>query len=87
MIRHGLVHQSPGYVCPFCADDGYKYPRPDLLQRYVKQGSPNPYIYVANSFVLGMCSFIIQTKTKTTLGFVTYWHSALRAEAVAAEEG
>jgi hypothetical protein len=35
MIRHGLVHDSPGYVCPFCADQQHKYPRPDNLQRYV----------------------------------------------------
>jgi hypothetical protein len=34
MIRHGLVHKSPGYVCPFCADQLHKYPRPDNLQRY-----------------------------------------------------
>jgi hypothetical protein len=34
MIRHGLVHDSPGYVCPFCADQQHKYPRPDNLQRY-----------------------------------------------------
>jgi hypothetical protein len=33
MIRHGLVHESPGYVCPFCADREHKYPRPDNLQR------------------------------------------------------
>lgn len=35
MIRHGLVHDSPGYVCPFCADREHKYPRPDNLQRCV----------------------------------------------------
>ncbi|KAL1613273.1 hypothetical protein SLS60_001505 [Paraconiothyrium brasiliense] len=35
MIRHGLVHASPGYVCPFCPDREHKYPRPDNLQRYV----------------------------------------------------
>lgn len=35
MIRHGLVHESPGYVCPFCPDREHKYPRPDNLQRYV----------------------------------------------------
>lgn len=34
MIRHGLVHESPGYVCPFCTDQQHKYPRPDNLQRY-----------------------------------------------------
>jgi hypothetical protein len=35
MIRHGLVHASPGYVCPFCPDREHKYPRPDNLQRCV----------------------------------------------------
>lgn len=35
MIRHGLVHQSPGYVCPFCPEREHKYPRPDNLQRFV----------------------------------------------------
>lgn len=35
MIRHGLVHDSPGYICPFCPDREHKYPRPDNLQRYV----------------------------------------------------
>ena len=33
MIRHGLVHESPGYKCPFCAEQQHKYPRPDNLQR------------------------------------------------------
>jgi len=36
MIRHGLVHTSPGYTCPFCPDQRRKYPRPDNLQRHVK---------------------------------------------------
>ncbi|KAI1200466.1 hypothetical protein F5X97DRAFT_332033 [Nemania serpens] len=36
MIRHGLVHESPGYVCPFCPDREHKYPRPDNLQRHVR---------------------------------------------------
>ncbi|KAL7787019.1 hypothetical protein V8C37DRAFT_412260 [Trichoderma ceciliae] len=35
MIRHGLVHDSPGYVCPFCADREHKYPRPDNLQSHL----------------------------------------------------
>jgi hypothetical protein len=35
MMRHGLVHNSPGYVCPFCPDQQHKYPRPDNLQRCV----------------------------------------------------
>lgn len=33
MIRHGLVHDSPGYICPFCPDRDHRYPRPDNLQR------------------------------------------------------
>ncbi|KAI4725059.1 hypothetical protein E4T49_07201 [Aureobasidium sp. EXF-10728] len=36
MIRHGLVHDSPGYVCPFCPLREHKYPRPDNLQRHVR---------------------------------------------------
>jgi hypothetical protein len=35
MIRHGLVHDSPGYVCPFCPLREHRYPRPDNLQRCV----------------------------------------------------
>lgn len=34
MIRHGLVHESPGYICPFCPEKDHRYPRPDNLQRY-----------------------------------------------------
>ncbi|EXJ81922.1 hypothetical protein A1O1_07989 [Capronia coronata CBS 617.96] len=45
MIRHGLVHTSPGYGCPFCPDQQHRYPRPDNLQRHVrvhhKDRSPN----------------------------------------------
>ncbi|KIX05127.1 uncharacterized protein Z518_05999 [Rhinocladiella mackenziei CBS 650.93] len=36
MLRHGLVHTSPGYICPFCPDQRHKYPRPDNLQRHVR---------------------------------------------------
>ncbi|KAH8752060.1 hypothetical protein BGZ57DRAFT_912845 [Hyaloscypha finlandica] len=36
MIRHGLVHDSLGYVCPFCPDQERKYPRPDALQRHFR---------------------------------------------------
>ena len=42
MIRHGLVHDSPGYICPFCLQIGQelKFPRPDNLQRYVSHSIP-----------------------------------------------
>jgi hypothetical protein len=33
MIRHRLVHNSPGYICPFCPDKERQYPRPDNLRR------------------------------------------------------
>lgn len=33
MIRHRIVHDSPGYICPFCPDRELRYPRPDNLQR------------------------------------------------------
>lgn len=33
MTRHGLVHESPGYACPYCVDQRRRYPRPDNLQR------------------------------------------------------
>ncbi|KAM0717281.1 hypothetical protein Q7P37_007133 [Cladosporium fusiforme] len=36
MIRHGLVHNSPGYICPFCPEREHRYPRPDNLQRHVR---------------------------------------------------
>ncbi|KAH8587646.1 hypothetical protein B0O99DRAFT_526456, partial [Bisporella sp. PMI_857] len=36
MIRHALVHDSLGYVCPFCPDKEHRYPRPDNLQRHVR---------------------------------------------------
>jgi hypothetical protein len=49
MIRHGLIHQCPGYVCPFCPDREHKYPRPDNLQRYVKM---KLYLATSRSFLL-----------------------------------
>lgn len=33
LTRHGLVHEPPGYICPFCPDREHKYPRPDNVQR------------------------------------------------------
>ncbi|EEP81855.1 predicted protein [Uncinocarpus reesii 1704] len=41
MIRHGLVHDSPGYICPFCSDQQRRYPRPDNLQRHVRAQHPD----------------------------------------------
>ncbi|KAL8682754.1 MAG: hypothetical protein Q9186_001265 [Xanthomendoza sp. 1 TL-2023] len=44
MIRHGLVHQSPGYICPFCPEREHKYPRPDNLQRSVQIRRSRPCV-------------------------------------------
>ncbi|KAH7140291.1 hypothetical protein B0J13DRAFT_447171, partial [Dactylonectria estremocensis] len=44
MIRHGLVHDSPGYVCPFCPDREHKYLRPDNLQRYIATLRDDPLL-------------------------------------------
>ena len=35
LIRHGLVHGSPGFTCPFCPDGDHIYPRPGSLMRSV----------------------------------------------------
>jgi hypothetical protein len=36
VIRHGLLHDSPGYACPWCpSEEDKKYPRPDNLMRYI----------------------------------------------------
>lgn len=59
MIRHGLVHDSPGYVCPFCPDREHRYPRPDNLQRYV---SSNP---IATSQRVKQRADLGQTRTGT----------------------
>ena len=65
MIRHGLVHQSPGYVCPFCPDREHKYPRPDNLQRYADQLML--LRSQANLMQIGMYVCIILTKIKMIL--------------------
>jgi hypothetical protein len=68
MIRHGLVHDSPGYVCPFCPDREHKYPRPDNLQRWVT----NSCTYLAADEVddgvpLDMFASITSIRTRMTL--------------------
>lgn len=35
MMNHRMVHESPGYLCPFCPDREHKCPRPHNLQQYV----------------------------------------------------
>jgi hypothetical protein len=85
MIRHGLVHDSPGYVCPFCPDREHKYPRPDNLQRY---GSP--YCLLINITYLdttGMLGFITWIRTRMTHCYARFSLSAPKEEAVVGVAG
>jgi len=77
MIRHGLVHQSPGYVCPFCPDREHKYPRPDNLQRYALTLKRSNNVELTN--ITDMYAYTIPIKTKTTRNFETSLRSGLKA--------
>jgi hypothetical protein len=77
MIRHGLVHQSPGYVCPFCPDREHKYPRPDNLQRCVIVLALSTEIELMH--VVGMYAYTIPIKIKMTRNFVMSLLSGLKA--------
>jgi len=66
MIRHGLVHNSPGYICPFCPDREHKYPRPDNLQRcFTVHPSPDLLLPNANT-VVDTCVCTTSTRTRMT---------------------
>lgn len=78
MIRHGLVHDSPGYVCPFCPLREHKYPRPDNLQRYARSLIDRKF-NVTNFWQKGMSESTMSTKTRMTLYYVKSFHSALKA--------
>ncbi|RJE19549.1 hypothetical protein PHISCL_08120 [Aspergillus sclerotialis] len=36
MLRHALVHNTPGYVCPLCPEQERKFRRPDNLELHVR---------------------------------------------------
>lgn len=81
MIRHGLVHDSPGYMCPFCADQQHKYPRPDNLQRC----DLDPlWKFLADGDFPGTFEFITQTSSVMTHNCVKSWlcGTEMRVEAV-----
>lgn len=75
MIRHGLVHNSPGYVCPFCPDQQHKYPRPDNLQRsenwlgFFVLALKSQHYFVANCWSVGMLECIILIEKRTIQTF------------------
>lgn len=77
MIRHGLVHQSPGYVCPFCPDREHKYPRPDNLQRYALMLKLMKGTELMN--LVDMYAYTTPIKTKTTLNSEMFLPSGLKA--------
>lgn len=66
MIRHGLVHESPGYICPFCPEKDHRYPRPDNLQRYILASSPDQAALFSDT-LLDTSASITLTKIKTIL--------------------
>lgn len=79
MIRHGLVHKSPGYMCPFCPEREHKYPRPDNLQRYAHPLSDSAAMTdksVADTFA---CTTRI--KTRTIFSSERFWNSGLMGRA------
>lgn len=77
MIRHGLVHQSPGYVCPFCPDREHKYPRPDNLQRYALTVEILSSAELTN--FVDMYAYTTLIKIKTIRNFVMFLLSDLKA--------
>lgn len=85
MIRHGLVHNSPGYVCPFCPDREHRYPRPDNLQRYVADPAMRTVEIskcgLVADFVTDMSAFTTWIKIATTTSCATFSTSVLRARA------
>ena len=87
MIRHGLVHQSPGYVCPFCPDREHKYPRPDNLQRYVLFFFlPKPWLEMFADGLTDTSAYITWTRTRTTPSSATSSHSGPKAEVAGGED-
>ena len=85
MIRHGLVHDSPGYVCPFCPDQQHKYPRPDNLQRQALLLLLSK-AYMANLSSLDMFEYIMLIKIGTILSYGMSLHNDQRvATGVAAD--
>jgi hypothetical protein len=38
IMRHGIMHESPGYVCSFCSNQQHNYLQPDNIHRCVISG-------------------------------------------------
>lgn len=84
MIRHGLVHQSPGYVCPFCPDREHKYPRPDNLQRYSISNSWT--LAFADKSFSGTSVYTMSTKIRTIRNYATYLHNVQKVAVAGGED-
>ena len=88
MIRHGLVHASPGYVCPFCPDREHKYPRPDNLQRYESEtNSGFGIVKLTMSVGIGTFEFIILIKIKRIHNYERSLHKGLKGGRGEGDEG
>ena len=85
MIRHGLVHQSPGYICPFCPEREHRYPRPDNLQRYTSQKASS-FFFEPPNLLKDTSEYTMWTKTRTTLCCARFSHRELMV-ATGADEG
>jgi hypothetical protein len=86
MIRHGIIHESPGYVCPFCPDREHKYPRPDNLQRSVIRRLNVSMKGYANTFHEDMFASTIQRKTAMILSSEMSWHNGQKGVLVDDED-
>ncbi|EED11794.1 hypothetical protein TSTA_109740 [Talaromyces stipitatus ATCC 10500] len=51
MIRHGPVHDSPGYVCPYCTDQQHKYLQRHVRIQHVDKGKDDPLLRELDEYV------------------------------------
>jgi hypothetical protein len=86
MIRHGLVHDSPGYICPFCPDRDHRYPRPDNLQRFVPRTRRPVLGFTKTNVPQGMFECIMSIKAKTTRSSGKSYPNVRKGRIVAAED-
>jgi hypothetical protein len=85
MIRHGLVHSSPGYICPFCPDREHRYPRPDNLQRWAQ--FPGRSCALADHNTIDMSAFITRIRIRTTRRFAWFSRRDWKVMGSSGDEG
>jgi hypothetical protein len=65
MIRHGLVYDSQGYLCPYCLDNQHVYSRPDNLETYISFYFEDSDGVHANTFSDTFASITLRQKAMT----------------------